>query len=156
MRPRRSRLLVVITAVLLVVFMRAGYSAVLSDASAFKPPAGIPAEIWSYFIPRDNPLTPAKIELGRRLFFDQRLSADGSVSCSSCHDPRLAFADGKKTAIGIGGRQGARNSPSVLNAMFNSTMFWDGRVDSLEAQALEPLINPDEMGNTSHAQVIKK
>jgi cytochrome c peroxidase len=127
-----------------------------SDQLSLNVPLGIPTDFWRYCIPANNQLTPAKIELGRRLFFDQRLSADNSVSCSSCHDPQLAFADGKKTAVGIGGRHGARNSPSILNAMFNSTMFWDGRVDSLEAQAREPLINPDEMGNASHDQLIKK
>jgi cytochrome c peroxidase len=127
-----------------------------SDRLYLNVPLGIPTDLWNYCIPANNPLTAAKIELGRRLFFEQRLSADNSVSCSSCHDPRLAFADGKKTAVGIGGRHGARNSPTVLNAMFNSTMFWDGRVDSLEAQAREPLINPDEMGNKSHDQVIQK
>jgi cytochrome c peroxidase len=119
-----------------------------------KPPTGIPLEVWSYFVPRNNPLTAAKVELGRKLFFDPRLSADGSVSCSSCHDPRLGFADGKRLAIGIGGRVGKRNTPTVLNAMFSSTLFWDGRADSLEAQSLEPLVSPDEMGNTSHDEVV--
>src|ERR1700682_2248955 len=97
-----SLLMVVILAAVLLVFARGGYTAA-SDQFYLRLPVGIPADVWSYFIPKDNPLTPAKIELGRQLFFDQRLSADESVSCSSCHDPRLAFADGKRTAIGIGG-----------------------------------------------------
>jgi cytochrome c peroxidase len=150
-----SLLLVVTLAAVLLVFARVGYTAP-SDQFSLKLPLGIPADVWSYFIPKDNPLTPAKMELGRQLFFDSRLSADDSVSCSSCHDPRLAFADGKRTAVGIGGRRGTRNSPTLLNAMFNSTLFWDGRVNTLEAQTREPLINQDEMGNTSHEQVVRK
>ena len=130
----------------------------MAGASEFelKPPTGISADVWSYFVPRDNPLTAAKVELGRQLFFDARLSADGSVSCSTCHDPRFGFADGKKLAVGIRGRRGSRNTPTVLNAMFNSTLFWDGRVDSLEMQALEPLVNSDEMGNASHEDVVRR
>lgn len=157
MRASSSKLLVLVLLTLLVgAFAQSGYSASAADQFYLKLPTGIPADLWSYFVPRDNPLTPAKVELGRQLFFDKRLSADGSVSCSSCHDPRFAFADGKTTAVGIVGRRGARNTPTVLNAMFNSTLFWDGRVESLEAQTKEPLINPDEMGNTSHEQVVKR
>ncbi len=130
-----------------------------SSASSFgdvKTPTGIPAEVWSYFIPKDNPLTAAKIELGRQLFFDQRLSADGSISCASCHEPQRGFADGRKTAVGIGGRRGPRNTPTLLNAMFSSTLFWDGRAVSLEGQAPEPLLNPDEMGNLSGDDVVAR
>ena len=157
MRASSLKLLVFVLLTLVVgAFAQSAYSASATDQFYLKLPAGIPADLWSYFIPRDNPLTQAKVELGRQLFFDKRLSADGSVSCSSCHDPRFAFADGKTTAVGIGGRRGARNTPTVLNAMFNSTLFWDGRVDSLEAQTKEPLINPDEMGNRSHEQVDKR
>jgi len=119
-------------------------------------PIGIPADLWSYFIPKDNALTPAKVALGRQLFFDRRLSADGSVSCATCHDPNRAFTDGRKTAVGIGNRTGARNTPTLLNAMFNSTMFWDGRADSLEQQAILPLVNLDEMGNASHDHVVTR
>ncbi len=119
-------------------------------------PLGLPADTWDYYVPRNNPLTPAKIELGRKLFFDPRLSADGKVSCSTCHDPKLAFADGKALAEGIFNRRGARNSPSLLNAMFNSGQFWDGRADSLEDQAIQPLINQLEMGNNSYDEVIER
>src|SRR5882724_492743 len=89
--------------------VRTGRSASFSEEFSLKVPVGIPAELWSYFIPRNNPLAPVKVELGRQLFFDQRLSADGSVSCATCHEPKMAFADGRKTAEGIGGRHGARN-----------------------------------------------
>lgn len=143
-----------ITALLLCVV--AGRPASASAQFYLQVPVGIPTELWSYFIPKANPLTSEKVELGRQLFFDQRLSADGSVSCATCHDPKFGFADGRQTSKGIRGRQGTRNSPSVLNAMFNSTMFWDGRADSLEDQAKQPLINADEMGNESHLEVVKR
>src|ERR1700704_704907 len=136
----------------LLIFAFACLSTSASDQFYLKLPAAIPADLWSYFIPSDNPLTPAKVELGRQLFFDPRLSADGSVSCATCHDPNKAFTDGKQSAIGIANRKGARNTPTILNAMFNSTMFWDGRADTLEEQAKQPLVNADEMGNASHEQ----
>lgn len=101
-------------------------------------------------------MTPAKIELGRKLFFDARLSADGRISCASCHDPKLAFTDGRATASGIAGRRGARNSPSLLNAMFNTGQFWDGRADTLEDQAVQPLVNLLEMGNSSYDEVVNR
>jgi cytochrome c peroxidase len=82
-------------------------------------------------IPADNPQTPEKIALGEKLF-DGRLSADGSVACSTCHDPARAFTDGKPTSIGIKGRVGQRNAPTILNALYNKTQFWDGRVNTLE------------------------
>ncbi|HYP28103.1 MAG TPA: cytochrome c peroxidase [Blastocatellia bacterium] len=119
-------------------------------------PPGIPYEVWSYYVPRNNPLTPARVELGRRLFFDARLSVDNTVSCSTCHDPKLAFADGKALPEGVGGRRGTRNSPTIFNAMFNSGQFWDGRAQSLEDQAKLPLIDPNEMGNASHEQVVER
>jgi cytochrome c peroxidase len=97
----------------------------------------------------DNPQTPEKISLGQRLFFDRRLSADGTVSCSTCHDPALAFTDRKPTSVGIKGRVGQRNAPTVLNALYNKTRFWDGRVNTLEEQAVLPIVNSVEMGNAS-------
>src|SRR3954463_8655704 len=78
--------------------------------------------------PEDNPLTAEKIELGRRLFFDRRLSRDNSVACSSCHDPDRAFSDARRIAIGIFGRQGRRNSPVLINRGYGRLFFWDGRV----------------------------
>ncbi len=96
--------------------------------------------------PADNPPTPARIALGRRLFFDARLSRNGSISCSSCHQPEHAFSDGRALAQGIDKREGSRNAPSLLNVAFNTSQFWDGRRTSLEAQALDPLTNPLEHG----------
>src|SRR5262249_7570318 len=119
-------------------------------------PLGLPADTWDYYIPKNNPLTASKIELGRKLFLDARLSADGKVSCSSCHKPELAFTDGKTVAEGIEGKTGVQNSPTLLNAMFYPGQFWDGRANSLEEQAIQPLTNPVEMGNRSYDEVVNR
>src|SRR5205085_11354761 len=84
--------------------------------------------------------------LGQKLFFDGRLSADGTVACATCHDPARAFTDGRPTSVGIEGRAGQRNAPTVLSALYNKTQFWDGRAATLEDQAALPIINPVEMG----------
>ena len=110
---------------------------------------GVPVAMSRGVIPADNPQTPEKISLGQKLFFDRRLSADGSVSCSTCHDPALAFTDRKPTSVGIKGRVGQRNAPTVLNALYNKTQFWDGRVNTLEEQAALPIVNSVEMGHPS-------
>lgn len=103
----------------------------------------------------ENPLTRAKIELGRQLYFDTRLSADSTVSCASCHDPSMAYTAHTKTGIGIRGQAGGRNSPVSFNRILSGKQFWDGRVDSLEAQAVGPIQNPIEMGFT-HEGVVKR
>src|SRR5947208_1288142 len=110
---------------------------------------GVPAAATRAAIPPDNPQTPEKIALGQRLFFDGRLSADGTVACSTCHDPARAFTDGRPASIGINGRLGQRNAPTILNAVYNKTQFWDGRVKTLEEQAALPIVNPIEMGQPS-------
>ncbi|MFQ5652574.1 MAG: cytochrome-c peroxidase [bacterium] len=99
-------------------------------------------------IPADNPLTAAKVELGRQLFFDQRLSADGTVACATCHNPLLGFTDGKSVATGIEQQEGVRNTPTLINRLFGRSQFWDGRAGSLEEQVLGPLENPREMAST--------
>jgi len=119
-------------------------------------PLGLPADTWDYYVPRHNPQSAAKVELGRKLFFDTRLSADGTVSCATCHKPELAFADGKTVAEGIAGRRGPRNSPTLLNVIYNPGNFWDGRSDTLEEQAIQPLINPLEMGDQTHAAIVAR
>ena len=98
--------------------------------------------------PKENPLDTARVELGRRLFFDPILSRDETVSCASCHQPDHGFASPDKRAIGIHGRRGERNSPTLLNRAFGTSMFWDGRLDTLEEQALEPIENGFELGFT--------
>src|SRR5438034_8556516 len=107
---------------------------------------GAPVELTDERIPADNPQTPEKISLGRRLFLDRRLSVDGTVSCGTCHDPTLAFTDRRPTSFGVQGRVGPRNAPTVLNALYNKTQFWDGRVNTLEEQAALPIVNSVEMG----------
>jgi cytochrome c peroxidase len=108
--------------------------------------AGVSAELTRTVIPPDNPQTPEKIALGEKLFFDGRLSADGTVACATCHDPARAFTDGRPASIGIQGRKGERNAPTILNALYNKTQFWDGRSQTLEDQAELVIVNPVEMG----------
>lgn len=88
--------------------------------------------------------------LGRRLFFDKQLSANGEVSCATCHEPEHAFTDSRPIAIGLAGRSGTRNTPSVLNAALHTTQFWDGRRTTLEEQVRDPFINPVEHGLENH------
>jgi len=114
-------------------------------AFALRPPLGLDLYMP---VPESNPLTPAKIALGRRLFFDKRLSRDGTLACASCHDPKLAFADGRKVARGIGGAVGTRNVPALINRGYGAIFFWDGRAKSLEQQALEPILNTKELALT--------
>ncbi len=107
---------------------------------------GVPSDATRAAIPSDNPQTPGKIALGQKLFFERRLSSDATVACSSCHDPKQAFTDGRPVSIGIKGHVGQRNAPTILNALYNKTQFWDGRVRTLEEQAAQPIVNPSEMG----------
>jgi cytochrome c peroxidase len=116
----------------------------------------LPSEIRHDFVPRgldadrripaDNPMTPAAVQLGRKLFFDAVLSADRTVSCASCHDPAQGFTTRAPKAIGIQGRRSPRNAPTLLNRTYGSMFFWDGRERTLEAQALRPIEHPLEMG----------
>jgi len=96
-------------------------------------------------VPEENPLTPKKIQLGRKLFFDVALSRDRSVSCATCHDPKLGFTDDRPLAIGIGDQKGTRRSPRLVNRGYGRAFFWDGRASSLEQQVLKPIENPIEM-----------
>lgn len=104
-------------------------------------PLGLPSIPW----PSDNPYNKKKAELGRLLYFDKRLSSDGTISCATCHSERLAFADNKKLAQGIKGNIGQRHSPTVINAGFQTHQFWDGRVKTLEEQCIGPIGNTNEM-----------
>lgn len=94
---------------------------------------------------RSNPQTDAKVELGKQLYFDARLSADNTVSCASCHDPKKGWSNGEATAEGIDGQRGGRSAPTILNSAYHKFQFWDGRAGSLEEQALGPIANPIEM-----------
>ena len=106
----------------------------------------IPKDFPQLEIPPDNPMTKAGVELGRRLFFDKRLSADSSMSCASCHLAELAFTDGKRYSAGVTGVEGKRSSMSLLNVGFETGgLFWDGRARTLEEQALLPVEDPIEL-----------
>jgi cytochrome c peroxidase len=117
-------------------------------------PDGLP-DIASV-IPVANPMTRGKVELGKQLYFDPRVSKDNSVSCASCHDPAKGWTDNLKTSVGIGGQKGGRNAPTVLNTVYGRTMFWDGRAPSLEGQAQGPIQNKIEMGDQNYRQIIEK
>jgi cytochrome c peroxidase len=118
--------------------------AVATNASAQWSP--LPAQAPA---PADNPTTPAKVELGKMLFFDPRLSSTGTVACASCHNVMEGGDDHRPTSMGVHGLKGGRNAPTVWNAAFLSTQFWDGRAASLEDQAKGPITNPVEMGMPS-------
>jgi len=116
------------------------------------PPLGLPPVP----IPDDNPMTPEKITLGDKLFHDKRFSTTGEVSCATCHDREKGFTDNPlKTSEGINKLTGTRNAPTVLNAAYMTTQFWDGRSPSLEDQALGPFINPVEMGLKNHQPILE-
>lgn len=100
-----------------------------------------------------NPMTRAKLELGRQLYFDPRLCSDGTVSCASCHAPDQGYAAHTRFGIGVGGQQGNRNSPICYNRILSGAQFWDGRAASLEEQAKGPIANPIEMASTHQAAV---
>ncbi len=120
----------------------------LARPRSFKQ-VGAPVQQTLAEIPPDNPQTPEKIALGEKLFFDGRLSADGTVACATCHNPAHAFTDGRPTSVGFKGRVGQRNAPTVMNALYNMAQFWDGRAKTLEDQAAFPIVNPSEMGQPS-------
>ena len=101
----------------------------------------------------ENPLTRAKIELGRQIYFDPRVSSDGTISCASCHDPNNGFAKDTQFGVGVRDQEGNRNSPVAFNRILSGPQFWDGRANSLEDQAIGPMANPIEMGNTHEAVV---
>lgn len=118
---------------------------------AIAAPLGLPAVPF----PPDNPPTAETVALGKKLFFDTRLSADNTVACASCHNPSTGFSDGRNHSSGVGGKTGARNAPTVINAAYMPLQFWDGRAPSLEKQAEGPIANPIEM-NLSHDVCVSK
>jgi len=108
-------------------------------------PTGFPKGTAADRAPADNALTEERAQLGKRLFYDPQLSRTNEISCSSCHRPEFAFSDPNPVSVGVDGRTGARNAPSIVNAAWGRTFFWDGRADTLEEQAGQPLENPLEM-----------
>src|SRR5258708_35696997 len=116
----------------------------------------LPRILPKWVISRPNSRMPARAALGQKFFFDARLSANGTVACATCHNPARAFTDGRPTSIGMHGRVGQRNAPTVLNALYNKHQFWDGRVNTLEQQAAMPITNPFEMGSASIADAASR
>src|SRR5258705_8212293 len=112
--------------------------------------------VWTNYVISPSTLRPARVALGQKLFFEPRLSGDGTVACATCHDPAQAFTDGRPVSVGIHGRVGQRNAPTVLNALYNKTQFWDGRVNTLEQQAALPITNSFEMGSASIGDAVSK
>ena len=107
-------------------------------------------------IPKNNPMSGAKVSLGKQLYFDARLSRTGTVSCNSCHSVMSGGEDNRANSVGVDGKTGGRSSPTVWNSAFLSVQFWDGRAASLEEQAKGPLTNPVEMGMPNHDAVMAR
>jgi cytochrome c peroxidase len=118
----------------------------MRGADVAEVPAGFDPVVWQAFVPEDNATTAERVALGKKLYFDERLSKDGTVSCATCHDVTRAFTDQRKVSEGIAGQLGRRNAPTTMNATLLQTLFLDGRSPTLDHQARMPIINPVEMG----------
>ena len=163
-RPRVAHLILmpIVALVVTVVYASRDDTMAAEPASAahdgtpyvIDPPLGL-LNLRS-FVPTENPLTREKVELGTLLFFDTRLSVTDTVACATCHVPALAFTDGQPVASGVRGRSGTRNVPTVVNRVYGRTQFWDGRAESLEAQAAFPVVTHVEMGMPSHEALVQK
>ncbi|MEX2176882.1 MAG: cytochrome c peroxidase [Pirellulaceae bacterium] len=126
-------------------------AAVCAADDLAKPPLGLkPVPV-----PEDNPLTAEKIELGKQLFFDPRLSCDETVSCASCHDPKKGWSNGEAVATGVRTQKGGRSAPTIINSAYSELQFWDGRALMLEGQALGPIQNSIEMDHKLEDCVLK-
>ena len=124
------------------------------EAYEVKIPLGLDEE--GFKVPKDNPLTKGKVELGRLLFFDKRLSANNTIACASCHIPALAFTDGQPVSTGIHHLQGGRSAPTAINRGFSAAQFWDGRASTLEDQSIGPFASPVEHGFANHDELVAK
>ena len=144
-RKLKKFVIVVIVALFLPCVCFAGEAGLVLNGDW---PLGLEPE---FFIPIDNPVTRSKVQLGKRLFFDKRLSKDESISCATCHNPAYGFSNGKTVAEGVMSLRGTRNVPTVVNRLFGRAQFWDGRSETLESQALAPLLNPNEMAMTKES-----
>jgi cytochrome c peroxidase len=122
-------------------------------------PLGISPQPYALAVPQGREPTAQLAALGEKLFKDKRLSVDDSVACETCHDPTKGFTDHRgnsATSAGVQDQHGQRNAPTVLNAMFQASQFWDGRAPALEDQAKLPILNPVEMGQKSPGDVVAK
>jgi cytochrome c peroxidase len=136
-------------------FQEESLAKLLADVDPAAAPAGFDPAIWTAFIPKDNAMTAERVALGRRLYFDVRLSADGTVSCATCHDVTRGFTDQRKTSEGIKDQLGRRNAPTTLNIALLQSLFLDGRSPTIEHQAKLPIVNPIEMGFPDGAAAVK-
>ena len=129
------------------LFVAILFAALRAEVSfAQKPPAPtFPKGLAALIYPEDNPHLEAKVELGKQLYFDKRLSKDNTISCASCHDPDKGWSNGEAFATGVRGQVGGRSAPSIVNSAYSALQFWDGRAAQLEGQALGPIQNPIEM-----------
>ena len=123
---------------------------------SYRPEMPLGLDDEAFKVPADNPITKEKVELGRLLFFDKRLSANNTIACASCHIPALAFTDGQPVSTGINSQQGGRSAPTAINRGFSTAQFWDGRAATLEDQSIGPFANLIEHGFASHDELIKK
>jgi cytochrome c peroxidase len=146
-----ANILIASALVLLIGCRTPGSARPIGAVEEIKAPLGLPPVP----IPADNPPTAQTIALGRQLFYDLRLSKDNSLSCASCHDPKLAFTNGLRFSKGVGGTTGVRNAPTLLNAAYSPLQFWDGRASSLEQQSGAPMVNPLEMDQPHEVSVAK-
>jgi len=141
----------------MIVFLMAGtvWAEVASKEDA-RPeiPLGLDGDV--FFVPADNPMTRDKVELGRLLFFDKRLSKDDTIACAACHMPEKAFTDGAPVSTGIKGQKGGRSAPTAINRGFSKAQFWDGRAETLEDQSIGPFVNPIEHGFANHDELVAK
>lgn len=133
----------------------------LALISLFSLVTAVEASVWQALpekapAPANNPTTMAKVELGKTLYFDPRISSTGTVSCNSCHNVMEGGDDSRPNSMGVNGQTGGRGAPTVWNAAFYSTQFWDGRANTLEDQAKGPMTNPIEMGMSNHDLVMQR
>ncbi len=136
--------------------MLVAISAKAAEQKGFMPQIPMGLDQDQFYVPKDNPLTKEKIELGRFLFFDKRLSKNNTIACSSCHIPELAFTDGQPVSAGVNHQQGGRSAPIAINRAFSKAQFWDGRATTLEDQSVGPFTNPIEHGFADYPEMIVK
>ena len=153
---KRSLEILAISAVALLSSWIAAPTANAVTATEYKLKLPFGLEESAIVVPADNPLTIQRVELGRTLFFDKRLSADNTIACASCHLAQFGFTDGQPVSAGIKGQKGGRSAPASINRVFSSAQFWDGRAATLEDQSIGPFTNPIEHGFVNYDIMISK
>jgi cytochrome c peroxidase len=133
---------------------RARVASLLPKRDVRTPPPEVDPVVWEAVVPKDNEMTPERVQLGRRLYFETRLSKDGTVACATCHDVSRGFTDRRPVSEGVGDQLGKRNAPTTMNAFLFQTMFLDGRAPTLEEQAKLPILNPIEMAQPNRETVV--